>query len=196
MDQRLKLKYPVVVEGKYDKAKVSLVVSTSVIPLNGFSVFSDIEKKLLLKKLANEKGIILLTDSDRAGNFIRSKLKGILKGNVYNVYAPSVLGKERRKSKPSADGVLGVEGLDSSVLYDLLAPFADEGVVAGASVSKTRFYVDGFSGGADSSIRRKRLAELLSLPTTLTANALLEAINLLINEEQYLAALERINNER
>ena len=196
MDQRLKLKYPVVVEGKYDKAKVSLVVSTSVIPLNGFSVFSDIEKKLLLKKLANEKGIILLTDSDRAGNFIRSKLKGILKGNVYNVYAPSVLGKERRKSKPSADGVLGVEGLASSVLYDLLAPFADEGVVAGASVSKTRFYVDGFSGGADSSIRRKRLAELLSLPTTLTANALLEAINLLINEEQYLAALERINNER
>lgn len=196
MDQRLKLKYPVVVEGKYDKAKVSLVVSTSVIPLNGFSVFSDIEKKLLLKKLANEKGIILLTDSDRAGNFIRSKLKGILKGNVYNVYAPSVLGKERRKSKPSADGVLGVEGLASSVLYDLLAPFADEGVVAGASISKTRFYVDGFSGGADSSIRRKRLAELLSLPTTLTANALLEAINLLINEEQYLAALERINNER
>lgn len=196
MDQRLKLKYPVVVEGKYDKAKVSLVVSTSVIPLNGFSVFSDDEKKLLLKKLANENGIILLTDSDRAGNFIRSRLKGILKGNVYNVYAPSVLGKERRKQKPSADGLLGVEGLSSSVLFDLLAPFADDTVVAGASVTKTRFYVDGFSGGADSSTRRKRLAELLSLPTTLTANALLEAINLLINEEQYSAALERINNER
>lgn len=195
MVEKISLKYPVVVEGKYDKSKVSIVVSSPIIALDGFSVFSNQEKKLLLKRMANETGIILLTDSDRAGQFIRSKLKGILKGEIYNVYAPSVLGKERRKQKPSADGLLGVEGIDADIIRELLLPFVSDSVCKNNNIDKARFYEDGFSGRPDSSRRRERLSELLSLPKTLTANALLEAINLLVTEQEYISALERINNE-
>lgn len=196
MEERLKLKYPVIVEGKYDKAKVCLAVSTPVIALDGFLIFNNIEKQQLLKRLARGEGVILLTDSDRAGNFIRSKLKGILKGKIYNVYAPSVLGKERRKKQPSADGLLGVEGIDLSTIKELLTPFAEDGLQSGANISKARFFGDGFSGTENSSERRKSLCKILDLPETLTSKALLEAINLLISEEEYVKAVDRIKNEQ
>ena len=195
MEVKLKLKYPVVVEGKYDKAKVSLFVSTPIIALDGFSVFNNSEKQMLLKRLSRGNGIILLSDSDRAGQFIRSKLKGILKGTIYNVYAPTILGKERRKKTASADGLLGVEGIAVQTLKELLLPFAEDELPVGASITKTRFYEDGFSGSDGSALRREKLAEYLSLPKTLSSKALLEAINLLITEDEYLSAVERINNE-
>ena len=195
MEEKLKLKYPVIVEGKYDKAKVSMVVETPVIALDGFSVFNNNEKKMLLKRISNNSGIILLTDSDRAGNFLRAKLKGIIGGKIFNVYAPTIVGKEKRKEKPSADGLLGVEGINSSVLKELLSPFASDVAPKGACIDKARFYSDGFSGGENASYRREKLAKLLNLPTTLTAKALLEAINLLISEEEYELAVTRINNE-
>lgn len=195
MEEKLNLKYPVIVEGKYDKSKLSLVVSSPIITLDGFSVFKNDEKKGLLKRLSNEKGIILLADSDRAGNFIRSKLKGILKGKIYNVYAPVISGKERRKEKESADGILGVEGINSSVLRELLLPFVDENIKNQSEITKARFYEDGFSGMSNSSEKRKRLAEILNFPKTLTAKALLDAINLLCTEEEYISAVLRINNE-
>lgn len=195
MEEKLKLKYPVIVEGRYDKAKLSLVVDTPIIALDGFSVFNNTEKQQLLKRLSRENGIILLTDSDRAGNFIRSKLKGILKGKIYNVYAPSIVGKERRKNAPSADGLLGVEGINAGVLRELLLPFCGDSTPNGANITKSRFYTDGFSGGSNSASRRKELCKILSLPETLTANALLEAINLLVTAEEYESAIMRINNE-
>ena len=195
MEVKLKLKYPVVVEGKYDKAKVSLFVSTPIIALDGFSVFNNSDKQMLLKRLSRGNGIILLSDSDRAGQFIRSKLKGILKGTIYNVYAPTILGKERRKKTASADGLLGVEGIAVQTLKELLLPFAEDELPVGASITKTRFYEDGFSGSDGSALRREKLAEYLSLPKTLSSKALLEAINLLITEDEYLSAVERINNE-
>ena len=196
MEERLRLKYPVIVEGKYDKAKVCLAVSTPVIALDGFSVFNNVEKQQLLKRLARGDGIILLTDSDRAGNFIRAKLKGILKGNIYNVYAPSVVGKERRKKHESADGLLGVEGIELQTIKALLTPFADDDLPKGANISKARFFSDGFSGGENSSTRRMALCRQLALPESLTSKALLEAINLLISEEEYEKAVDRINNEQ
>lgn len=195
MEEKLNIKYPIIVEGRYDKAKLSLVVSSPIIAVDGFSIFNNAEKQALLKKISRENGVILLTDSDRAGNFIRSKLKGILKGNIYNVYAPTVFGKERRKKTSSADGILGVEGINTSVLRELLLPFSGENAPVGADISKTRFYEDGFSGTSNSSARRKQLANLLSLPDTLSANALLEAINLTVSEDEYKAAVERITNE-
>ena len=195
MEEKLNLKYPIVVEGKYDKAKLSLVVSSPIITLDGFSVFNNAEKQKLLKRLSREKGIILLADSDRAGNFIRSKLKSILQGEIYNVYAPSVMGKERRKAKPSADGLLGVEGIDSSVLRELLAQFAGDECNKKCDISKARFYEDGFSGRANSSYRREKLADYLSFPKTLSAKALLEAINLLSTQKEYESAVSRIDNE-
>lgn len=195
MEAKLKLKYPVIVEGKYDKAKLSMLISTPIISLDGFSVFKNAEKQMLLKRLSRENGVILLSDSDRAGHFIRSKLKGIIKGTIYNVYAPEIVGKEKRKKTPSADGLLGVEGISANTLRELLLPFASDTIPSGASITKVRFYEDGFSGGDGSSDRRARLAELLSLPRTLTSKALLEAINLLITEDEYISAVERINNE-
>ena len=195
MEEKLNLKFPLIVEGKYDKAKVCLVVSSPVIALDGFSVFKNDEKKQFLKRLSRESGIILLTDSDRAGNFIRAKLKGIIKGNIYNVYAPTIVGKEKRKKEYSTDGILGVEGIDSSVLREILLPFCGEEIKKSCSITNIRFYEDGFSGNQDSSVRRAKLSKLLSLPETLSSKALLEAINLLVSEEEYIEAVKRINNE-
>ena len=196
MEEKLKLKYPVVVEGRYDKAKVALAVSTPIITLDGFQIFSNSEKKVLLSRLSKETGIILLTDSDRAGSFIRAKLKGIIKGNIYNVYAPSVFGKEKRKKSFSADGLLGVEGIDVATIKELLSPFAADDAPRGANISKLRFYEDGFSGGANSAEKRERLADILKLPRSLTSKALLEAINLLVTEEEYEGAVKKINDEK
>lgn len=195
MEEKLNLKYPLIVEGRYDKAKVSIVVASPIIVLDGFSVFNNVEKQQLLKRLSRETGVILLTDSDRAGNFIRAKLKGVLNGKVYNIYAPTVVGKERRKQKASADGLLGVEGIDSAVLRELLLPFACENAPVGANITKTKFFEDGFSGGESSASRRKMLAKQLFLPETLSSKALLEAINLLVSEEEYENAVKRVNDE-
>ncbi len=183
----MRLRYPVVVEGKYDKIRLSNLVETPIIVLGGFSVFNDTQKKALLKHICAENGLILLADSDRAGAFIRSRLKGILtEGKVYQVYAPQLAGKERRKNAPSADGLLGVEGIDCETLRAVLAPFeieAEEPVLAG--ITKAMWYADGFSGGEGSAERRKQLAKMLGLPDNLSSGALLEAVNLLCSIETY-----------
>lgn len=190
----MRLRYPVVVEGKYDKIRLSNLVETPIIVLGGFSVFNDAQKKALLKRVCAENGLILLADSDRAGAFIRSKLKGILtEGKVYQVYAPQLAGKERRKQSPSADGLLGVEGIDCETLRGVLAPFeigAEEPVLAG--ITKAMWYADGFSGGEGSAERRKLLAKALGLPDNLTSGALLEAVNLTCSIEQYEKAKQSL----
>lgn len=193
---KLRLRCPVAVEGKYDKIRLANFVETPILVLGGFSVFNDGEKKALLRRICGETGLILLTDSDRAGAFLRAKLKGMLNADgsaqkLYQVYAPMREGKEARKRSPSADGLLGVEGIDDETLYALLAPFADEsaepggGAPGGAAISKARWYADGFSGGEGSGEKRRRLAKALDLPENLSSGALLEAINLLCSEEAY-----------
>lgn len=187
MGNKLKLRYPVVVEGKYDKIRLSNLVETPIIVLNGFSVFHDAQKKALLKRLCAESGLIILADSDRAGAFIRSKLKGILtEGKVYQVYAPQLSGKERRKDAPAADGLLGVEGIDCETLRPLLLPYALGGdAPTCAGITRAMWYADGFSGGEGAAERRKRLAQALQLPDNLSSNALLEAVNLVCNIQTY-----------
>ena len=194
MDNKLKLKYPVVVEGKYDKIRLSNLVDSPILVLGGFSVFHDTHKKMLLKRLCKEKGLILLTDSDRAGAFLRSKLKGILtEGKVYQVYAPQLAGKERRKDHPSADGLLGIEGMDCQTLRSILQPFACTAEEpASAGITSAEWFADGFSGGENASFRRKSLAKALSLPDNLSSNALLEAVNLLCDRETYEKAKQSI----
>ena len=179
--EKLKLKYPVIVEGKYDKITLSSVVSSSVIVLNGFSVFKDEEKRALIKKLC-PSGAILLTDSDRAGAFIRSKLKGYFKDIVlYNIYTPQIKGREKRKKKDSAEGYLGVEGIDAGELYRLLMPFKEDGAEPSNKKTYTKkdFMIMGLSGEENSRQKREELANKLGLPAGMTANALLEAINIL-----------------
>ena len=194
--EKLSLRCPVAVEGKYDKIKLDAIVETPILVLNGFSVFHDREKLDMLRAVIAKTGLILLTDSDRAGSFLRSRLKGLLpedrssgkdEGRIYQVYAPPLKGKEKRKSAPSADGLLGVEGTDADILYDLLLPFSREktSVDPVRAVTKAEWYADGFTGKQDSSARRRELARALSLPETLTGNALLEALNLLGARDKY-----------
>ena len=153
------------------------------------------EKQALLRRLADEKGIIVLTDSDGAGKLIRSHISGCLpKDRIINLYTPEIFGKEKRKPVPSAEGKLGVEGMERELLYNLFLPYTDE--KAGARgfenpLSKTDFYEDGLSGGKDSASKRDALAKKFGLPSGMTANALLSALKMICTYDEYLSAVGR-----
>ena len=192
MPEKLRLKIPVAVEGKYDKLRLSSVAEGFIIELGGFAVFNDSQKISLLRRICSAGKLIILTDSDSAGRFIRAKLKGYLPGaDLINLYIPQVSGTEKRKRTPSKDGLLGVEGMEYDVLRSLLMPFCGESPVS-AGLTKRDFYEDGFSGGINSSQRRAALAKKLGLPEGLTANALLEAVNLVCTREGYREARDSI----
>ena len=156
--KKLNLKYPVIVEGKYDKIKLSNILSSQIIILGGFSLINDKKKKAYLSTLATKTKLIVLTDSDKAGGFIRSKLKGIVPSNkLINLYIPQIQGKEKRKSSKSADGLLGVEGIDSQTLIDILSPYANE-IPTSEPVTSALFWEYGLSGKSDSAEKRSSLA--------------------------------------
>ena len=190
-----KIKEVIVVEGRYDKNALKQVVNATVIETRGFGVFNDKERLALLRRLAAERGLILLTDSDGAGFVIRNFLKGAIpKSQLKQAYIPDVYGKERRKAAPGKEGKLGVEGMPPAVLLEALeragATFED-GAVAGPAVPLTKadLYALGLSGGKDSGARRAALLRRLGLPERMTANAMLEAINLLYDKEDFLREL-------
>ena len=170
-----RLSLPVVVEGKYDKIALTSVFDCTVVELSGFGIFKSKEKRALLRAIGRD-GLIVLTDSDGAGKLIRSHLSGLFpKEKLYHVYTPRIEGKERRKSAPSREGVLGVEGMSPEVLTRVLSPFIlGEGEMRAPRdpITKQDFYLDGLSGGENSSTVRDRLAERFMLPAGMTANAL------------------------
>lgn len=185
---------PIIVEGKYDKIKLDSLFNAHVITTEGFSLFKAKEKAALLRRLAEKNGVIVLTDSDGGGRQIRSFLSGILpKDKVYHLFIPAVLGKEKRKKTPSRAGTLGVEGTENETLLTLLSPFTsqDKPPLRG-SIDKCRLYLDGLSGAPSASEKRKRLCLFLGFPEDMTANALLDAINLLYTEEEYDAILKNV----
>lgn len=191
---------PVIVEGKYDKQKLSAVLDATIITTNGFGIFNDKEKRTLIRRLAEKNGIIVLTDADGAGMVIRNLLRGCVpKEKVTHLYIPAVAGKERRKAAPSKEGLLGVEGIDTETLTRIFAPFAVNAEGSScrehAAVTKTDFYEAGLSGGAGSAAQRDRLAKRLRLPPHMSANALLEAVNLLYSRDEYEAALQTLHEE-
>ncbi|MGM9625580.1 MAG: DUF4093 domain-containing protein [Eubacteriales bacterium] len=197
----LKLDRPVVVEGKYDKLRLSAVIDAPIITTNGFRIFNDKEKRALIRRLAAENGIFVLTDADGAGLVIRNLLRGCVpKEKITNIYIPAVPGKEKRKSAPSKEGYLGVEGIDEATLIGLFAPFAIEtngteqpkAGRPGTKVGKADFYEAGLSGGEGSAARRAALAAYWKLPPYMSANALLEAVNLLYTKEEFTAALTEL----
>ena len=195
-----KIKEVVVVEGRYDKNTLSQIVDATVITVGGFSVFNDKEKVAFLRRLAKERGLIVLTDSDGAGFVIRNYLKGALpKDQVKQAYIPDVLGKERRKRHAGKEGKLGVEGMKPEVLLEALrkagATFIDgEETVAEAKepITKADLFEFGLTGGPDSAVKRQALLKQLDLPERLTANGMLEALNLLYDRESLLAVLKEI----
>lgn len=199
MKKKLSIPYPIIVEGKYDRLRLLEVCSASIITTDGFGIFKKNEQLSLLRELSARTPIILLTDSDGAGKLIRSHItSAIPKERLIQLYIPKIEGKEKRKQAPSAEGTLGVEGMEFNLLYDLLSPF-DNGDAYKAMnenpLSKTDFYVDGLSGGENSAARRAELAKKLNLPCDMTANALLSALKILISYEEYLALVGRKNEE-
>ena len=159
---KLKIGMPVIVEGKYDRLRVLSVADATVIATDGFGIFKKSETKTLIKKLSEQCGIIVLTDSDSAGNMIRAYVKNIAAGaEIYNVYVPQIKGKERRKRTPSKEGYLGVEGMDGETIISALKPFSNGGAAPKMTLKKADFYALGLSGKDDSSKKRDDLASLL-----------------------------------
>ena len=195
VSERLKIPYPIIVEGKYDRLRILNICDAHVITTEGFGIFKKSEKLALLRSLAARSPLIVLTDSDGAGKLIRSHItSAISTDRLIQLYIPKIKGKEKRKSEPSAEGTLGVEGMENRLLRDLLAPYEDENMakrIVENPISKTDFYIDGLSGGESSSARRDELAARLSLPSGMTANALLAALKLLVTYEEYLALVGR-----
>lgn len=185
-----KIKEVIVVEGRYDKNTLKQVVEATVIETRGFGIFNDRERLALLRRLAAERGLILLTDSDGAGFVIRNFLKGAIpREQIKQAYIPDVYGKERRKAAPGKEGKLGVEGMPPGVLLEALerAGATDDTANPPRSpLTKADFYALGLSGGADSARRRRALLKRLGLPERMSANALLEAVNLLYGREDFL----------
>ncbi len=185
----------IVVEGKYDKAKVARLVDCPIVVVNGFGVFKDTETVRLLRYYSENGGLIILTDSDSAGFRIRGHIKGVIKnGNVKCAYIPDIYGKEKRKPSPSAEGKLGVEGIPDNILLEVLKPFSeDEKPTESRLVTRMDFYEDGFTGRPDSSKRRDELKRKLNLPERLNPNGLLEAINRTVGYEKYREIADEIN---
>ena len=189
----ISVKEVIVVEGKYDKEKLKRVTDAPIICTHGFEIYRSKKIVNTIKTLAKDRGVIILTDSDRAGFRIRNYLKQCLgdKIPVKNAYVPQIEGKEKRKEKAGADGILGVEGIDDKVIEDILikaAVVTDEKLVP---VSKAEFYADGFSGKDDSKERRIKLSKLLNLPATMSANALLDIINKAYGRDVYRETVDK-----
>lgn len=195
MEQRLQIPYPILVEGKYDRQRLLCVADATIITTDGFGIFKKAEKAALIRALGAKSPVIVLTDSDGAGRLIRSHLSGLLPPDrVIPLYVPRIPGKEKRKAEPSAEGILGVEGMELTLLRDLLAPYEDGGRVAGAAdnpLSMADFYRDGLTGCEGSAAARDALAIRFSLPPGMSAKALLAALRFLCSYEEYERAVER-----
>ncbi len=195
MTQKLAIDRPVVVEGRYDREKLMRVIDAQIVTTGGFSVFSSGEKRMLITRLAEKNGIIVLTDSDGAGKVIRNYFRSILpKDKLINLYIPQIEGREKRKKAPSKEGYLGVEGMDEKLLYDLFLPFASGGSDADVhgGITKTDLYLAGLCGGDKSAAKRDAVAKAAALPSGMSSAALLEALNLLYSRDK---ALEMINGD-
>lgn len=191
----IKLEQAVIVEGKYDKIKLSSIIDAVIITTNGFNIFKDTEKLELIRYYAEKTGIIIMTDSDSAGFIIRNHIKGaVKKGTIINVYIPDIMGKEKRKLKPSAEGKLGVEGVEKKIILEALEK---AGVTASAGedrekITKTDLFTLGLSGGKNSSDLRKKLLEYLKLPSLLSPNSMLEVLNTMMSPEELEEIMCRI----
>lgn len=186
----IKIREAIVVEGRYDKNTLSQIVDAPILETSGFGIMKDKQQLSLLRKVAASRGLIVLTDSDGAGFVIRNYLKGAIPVNqLKHAYIPDVIGKERRKSAPGKEGKLGVEGMRPEVIIEALrnGGATIEGETAHrttGNVTKQDFMALGLSGGANSREKRLRLLKQLDLPEHTSSNALLQAINLLMDIDE------------
>ena len=192
----VKIRQAIVVEGKYDQNTLLQLVDTTIFQTRGFGVMHDKALLELLRKAARTTGLIIFTDSDGAGFVIRNFLKGALpKEGVLHAYIPDIPGKEKRKRAPGKEGLLGVEGMTKEILLEALENAgADLGGEAakkpGDTITKFDLYTAGLSGRPDSAAKRAAFLEKLRFPAHMSANALLDALNLLYTREEFLALFE------
>ena len=191
----ISVKEVIVVEGRYDKNTLSQVFDAVIVETSGFGLFKDREKLALLRRLAEKRGLVVLTDSDGAGFVIRNYIKGAIDPALVKMaYIPDVPGKERRKSSPSKEGKLGVEGMSAEVLIAALrragATLSGETAThRTGGITKATLYELGLSGRPDSAARRRELLKKLDLPEKLGANALLDVLNALYDEGSLRASV-------
>ena len=200
----IEIKEAVIVEGKYDKMRLKGILNSVIVETGGFRLFKDNEKLSLIKNLAEKQGIVILTDSDSAGFVIRNHLKSAVSPDkIKNAYIPTIQGKEKRKSKPSKEGLLGVEGIDEK---ELLLSLQRAGATIENSaetsdnnskpkISKSDLYKLGLSGHDNSSILRKKLLKHLNLPEYITANALCELLSSLYDFEKLKETVDTIKSD-
>ena len=189
----ISIKEAIIVEGKYDKIKISSIFDTVILSLGGFGIFTNEEKQKLIRKLAEKQGVIILTDSDRAGFLIRNFICGIVDNKyVKHAYIPQRPGKESRKSEPSKDGFLGVEGIDKETIIESIQNAATTSPSnPGEKITKADLYSLGFCGRSNSAIMRNKLLKFLDLPIGITTNPLLSILNSLYTPEQFADMLEK-----
>ncbi len=197
----LKIREAIVVEGRYDKNILAQIVDAPILETNGFGLFKDPKQLELLRKVAKRRGLIVLTDSDGAGFVIRNHIKSAIPAKyLKHAYIPDVPGKEKRKAAPGKEGKLGVEGMGPEILIEALknAGATIEGESAfreNGQITKQDFVEFGFSGGPNASERRKKLLTRLNLPEHMSANALLQALNLLLSREELAQIVREWDNE-
>ena len=182
----VKIREAIVVEGRYDKNTLSQIVDAPILETSGFGIFKDKEMVKLLRKIAEKRGLIIFTDPDGAGFVIRNYLKGAIDpAFIKHAYVPDIYGKERRKAAPGKEGKLGVEGMTKDVILEALrragATIDGETASAAVGITKQDMVELGLSGGSGSSAKRHALMKKLDLPEHLSANALLQALNLLFD---------------
>ncbi|MGO5115023.1 toprim domain-containing protein [Candidatus Avoscillospira sp. LCP25S3_F1] len=195
----IRIREAIVVEGRYDKNTLSQLVDAPIFETSGFGVMNNRELLAFLREVARRRGLIILTDSDGAGFVIRNYLKGALpKEQVLHAYIPDITGKERRKRQAGKEGKLGVEGMTPEILLRALRDAGahiegETAQAAGEPITKLDLFELGLSGTADSSERRSALKRELSLPEHLSANGLLDALNILFRREEFLERYKRSN---
>lgn len=188
----IKIKEAIIVEGRYDRMRLTPLFDTAVIETGGFRVFKDDEKKTIIRKLAQARGIVILTDSDGAGFVIRNFLKGIIsdQSQIKQAYIPDIKGKEKRKVQPSKQGLLGVEGMTDEIIINAVlssgvSVVGEESAVKNGEMTKTDFYNYGLTGTENSAKLREQVLKKLGFPKYMTANAMLSAVNLIYSREEF-----------
>ena len=190
----VKIKEAILVEGRYDKNALSQIVDAPILETNGFGIFKDKKQMALLRQVAEKRGLIVFTDADGAGFVIRTHVQSAIPGKyLKHAYTPDIFGKERRKDKAGKEGKLGVEGMKPEIILEALrragATLEGESAPESRSITKQDMMDLGLSGGADASAKRLALLKKLNLPEHMSANALLQALNLLYNLDELKSLL-------
>ena len=193
----VRIREAIVVEGRYDKNTLSQIVDAPILETSGFGIFKDKKQMALLRQVAEKRGLIVFTDADGAGFVIRNHIKSAIPAKyLKHAYTPDIFGKERRKAAPGKEGKLGVEGMTRDVILQALrragATIEGEEAPQSAQITKQDLMALGLSGGANASEKRLALMKKLNLPEHMSANALLQALNLLYTLEELTAVMETL----